>query len=114
MRYDAGPPHGVGDYLGDVVDGVPHGEVRRVVGVVMLLFAVHSCVRGAYAPQHADAVTLVRVHGSTLGGVARHLKLDDSISIVFSALTCFLFRPKFQSFDMFYVSTHVTRRSPNH
>lgn len=27
MRYDAGPPHGIGDYVGHVEDSVPHGKV---------------------------------------------------------------------------------------
>lgn len=29
MRHDAGPPHGVGDYVGNMQSGVPHGQVRR-------------------------------------------------------------------------------------
>ena len=31
VRYDAGPPHGVGDYVGYATEnGVPHGQVRLV------------------------------------------------------------------------------------
>ncbi len=30
MMFDAGIPHGVGDYLGQVKDGVPHGQVSGV------------------------------------------------------------------------------------
>lgn len=28
MRYDSGPPHGVGDYSGNIKGGVPNGQVR--------------------------------------------------------------------------------------
>lgn len=30
MRYDAGPPHGFGDYSGRVQEGVPHGKVSML------------------------------------------------------------------------------------
>ncbi len=40
MRYDAGPPHGVGDYSGVAVDGIPHGKVTNLCVILVELRAM--------------------------------------------------------------------------
>lgn len=61
VRFDAGPPHGVGDYVGYATeDGVPHGQVRiatkNCYRVLFTRYLIYTLIR---------SILLLKIYGST-------------------------------------------------